>query len=32
VRVGVTYAPAMLRQKPLFKRLAWKHLVQWVEA
>lgn len=27
--VGVTYPPALLLAQPLFKRLAWQHLLAW---
>lgn len=27
--VGVTYPPEMLVRQPLFKRLAWQHLLAW---
>jgi hypothetical protein len=27
--VGVTYPPEMLLRQPLFKRLAWQHLLAW---
>lgn len=29
VAAGVTYPPAMLLEKPVFKRLAWQHLLAW---
>lgn len=29
VAVGVTYPPEMLLRQPLFKRLAWQHLLAW---
>lgn len=28
-RVGVTYPPQLLLEKPVFKRLAWQHLLAW---
>lgn len=28
-RVGVTYRPDLLLDKPLFKRLAWQHMLTW---
>lgn len=32
VAVGVTYPPALLLRQPLFKRLAWRHLLAWKAA
>lgn len=29
VPTGVTYPPALLLAQPLFKRLAWQHLLAW---
>lgn len=29
VALGVTYPPALLVRQPLFKRLAWRHLLAW---
>jgi hypothetical protein len=28
-RMGVTYPPQLLLEQPLFKRLAWQHLLAW---